>query len=498
MHSTIVPSTSVTDLRVRIAPSPTGTVHLGLCRTALFNWAYARKRGGTFILRIEDTDRTRSTSESEEAILEGLHWLGIDWDEGPSKGGPYGPYRQSERVEGHTRRAAELHAAGHAYRCFCTPERLTELREEQEKRKENPRYDGLCRDLPGDECDRRAAEGEAHVLRFRIPAGETTFDDLVRGDVRFAHVDIDDWIMVRRDGAPTYNFVVVCDDVDMRISHVFRGEEHLVNTPKQILLYRAIGEEPPRYGHLPLMLGKDRKKLSKRTGDTALGDYVANGYPRAAIVNFLCLQGWALDGETDVFDIDTFVEHFDIADVQKGGAVFDPDKFRWLAGDTIRRMSVSDLADEVAPHVIAKGLIAADGIAERRAWFERLVAGEQERIDLFSEFPARVTPFFEADDAVTYNEKAEKNARKHEERGRILADFDEWLAGPGWTDDVDALGAAMKDWVKEHELKFPQLFQPLRCALTGAAGGRDLADCILLLGIDRTRARIQSGIARLA
>ena len=488
----------MTDLRVRIAPSPTGTVHLGLCRTALFNWAYARRRGGTFVLRIEDTDRTRSTEESERAILDGLRWLGIDWDEGPEVGGPHGPYRQSERAGAHGEVAARVLESGHGYRCFCTPERLDELRAEQERRKETPRYDHRCRAVSREESDARAAAGEPHVLRFRVPEGETVVRDLVRGDVRFDHAEVDDWIMVRRTGDPTYNFVVVCDDVDMRISHVFRGEEHLVNTPKQVLLYGALGEEPPAFGHLPLMLGTDRKKLSKRTGDTALGDYVAKGYPRDAIVNFLCLQGWALDGETEVFDTATFVEHFDIADVQKAGAVFDPKKFLWLSGDTIRRMPVGDLLDAVTPFLEGEGVATAADVGARRPWFEQLVAGEQERIELFSELPARVRPFFEADDAVTYEEAAEKNARKHEARADTLAAFQAWLDEPGRAADVEGLGAETKAWVKEQGLKFPALFQPLRCALTGMAGGRDLADCMLLLGPERTRARIAAARERLA
>lgn len=488
----------MSDLRVRIAPSPTGTVHLGLCRTALFNWAYAKKRGGTFVLRIEDTDRTRSTAESEAAILEGLGWLGIQWDEGPEVGGPHGPYRQSERVEGHVAMANALLESGHAYRCFCTPEELDELRKAQEARKETPRYDGRYRDLDPAESERRAAAGEEFTLRFRVPEGATEFEDLVRGKVRFDHAEIDDWVMLRRDGSPTYNFVVVSDDLAMKISHVFRGEEHLVNTPKQILLYQALGEEPPRFGHLPLMLGTDRKKLSKRTGDTALGDYVANGYPKDAITNFLCLQGWALDGETEVFDMDTFVENFDIVDVQKAGAVFDPAKFKWLAGDTIRRMDVATLAGEVAPFVVKAGQMTEDDIAARRPWFERLVAGEQERIELFSEFAPRVACFFEADDAVTYDPKAEKNARKHEGRIETLEAYLDWLGGRDDLDDAEGLGAATKDWVKGRELKIPALFQPLRCALTGQAGGRDLFDCIGLLGAEATAARIRAALQRLA
>lgn len=488
----------MTDLRVRIAPSPTGTVHLGLCRTALFNWAYAKKRGGAFVLRIEDTDRTRSTEESEKAILDGLRWLGVQWDEGPDVGGPHAPYRQSERVDGHGKQVASLMESGHAYRCFCTSERLDAVRKAQEDAKETPRYDGLCRGLDEAESQRRADAGEPFAIRYRIPEGATTIHDLVRGEVTFDHKEIDDWIVARRDGTPTYNFVVVADDVAMEISHVFRGEEHLVNTPKQVLLYQAMGQEPPRFGHLPLMLGKDRKKLSKRSGDTALGDYIAKGYPKAAIVNFLCLQGWALDGETEVFDVDTFVEHFDIEKVQKAGAVFDIDKFRWLSADTIRRLDIEELAREVAPFVVQAGLMTADQIAERTEWFQRLVAGEQERIELFSEFPARVTAFFEADDAVTYEDKAEKGARKHEARVETLGAFADWLRAREASEPAEAMAAAAKDWVKAEGLKFPALFQPLRCALTGMAGGRDLFDCIDLLGPEHALARIEAARARLA
>jgi glutamyl-tRNA synthetase len=488
----------VTDLRVRIAPSPTGTVHLGLCRTALFNWAYAKKRGGAFVLRIEDTDKTRSTSESEEAILDGLRWLGVDWDEGPDAGGPYAPYRQSERADGHAVQAQELLGSGHAYRCFCTTERLAEVRAAQENAKETPRYDGHCRGLDETESKRRADAGESFAVRFRIPDGATTIQDLVRGDVTFEHKEIDDWIMARRDGSPTYNFVVVSDDLAMKISHVFRGEEHLVNTPKQILLYQAMGQEPPRFGHLPLMLGKDRKKLSKRSGDTALGDYIANGYPKAAIVNFLCLQGWALDGETEVFDVDTFVEHFDIENVQKAGAVFDIDKFRWLSADTIRRMGIEELAQEVAPFTIKAGHMTASDLTARQDWFQRLVAGEQERIELFSEFPPRVASFFEADDAVTYEDKAEKGARKHDARVEILRNFADWLKSRDAGEAPEDMGSAAKAWVKDQGLKFPGLFQPLRCALTGMAGGRDLFDCIDLLGRESALARIETATKRLA
>lgn len=486
------------DIRVRIAPSPTGSIHLGLARTALFNWAYARGRGGTFVLRVEDTDRERSTAESERAILEGFTWLGLDWDEGPDREGPHGPYRQSERSAGHAARVTDLLGSGAAYRCFCSRERLDALREEQQAAKQTPRYDRHCESLDPAEAARRAEAGEAHVVRFRVPEGRTEIADLVRGDVSFDNREVDDWIMVRGDGTPTYNFVVVCDDVDMRITHVLRGEEHIVNTPKQVLLYRAFGQEAPAFGHLPLMLGKDKKKLSKRSGDTSLEDYRRAGYPRLAILNFLALQGWALDGETEVFSVEQFVESFDITDVSKGGAIFDLEKFQWLAGEYLRAEPIALLVDHCLPWLEEAGLATAADVEERRAWFEQVVEGERERIRLYAELPARIAHYFAADDAVEYDPKAEKGARKHEQRLETLAAYAEWLATRPADEEPAALGEATKAWVGERGLKIPALFQPLRCALTGQPGGRDLFELIGLLGREATSARIAAAGRRLA
>ena len=259
-------------VRVRIAPSPTGALHLGLARTALFNWAFARGRGGAFLMRMEDTDRARSTKESELAILEGLHWLGIDWDEGPDVGGEHAPYYQSQRIERHREYAARLLEQGAAYPCFCSTERLTAVREAQQAKKETARYDGLCRDLDPSEA-RGRCENEPFTVRFRVPEGQTSFVDLVRGEVTFHNVEVDDWVMVRQDGNPTYNFVVVVDDHDQGITHVLRGEDHINNTPKQIQVYKALGFEPPKFGHLPMILGKDRSKLSKRHGAASTTEY---------------------------------------------------------------------------------------------------------------------------------------------------------------------------------------------------------------------------------
>ncbi len=486
-------------VRVRFAPSPTGRLHIGGARTALFNWAYARHVGGVFLLRVEDTDRERSRAEYEAAIFEGLRWLGIDWDEGPDVGGSYGPYRQTERAERHAEYAERLLGSGWAYRCFCSSERLEALREEQTARKQTPAYDKLCRDLAADEAGARAERGEPFVLRFAVPEGQTRFTDLIRGPVAFDNAEVDDWVLVRAEGSPTYNFVVVCDDADMAITLVCRGEEHLTNTPKQVLLYEALELEPPQFAHLPLMLGTDGKKLSKRTGHTALQEYRDEGYPPEAVLNFLSLQGWSLDGETEVFSIDRLVEHFELGDVSKGGAVFDPDKFLWLAGEYVRADTPARLAERCLPFVFGAGLTTTEDLQGRGDWFERVVATEQERIRLYSELPARIAYLFASDDAVAYEDDAESNANKHDPAARLAA-YRAWLAPrleSGATVDAPALRDATKSWIADNGLKFPALFQPLRCALTGRAGGPDLFDVMALLGPRSTLARIDAGIARL-
>jgi glutamyl-tRNA synthetase len=490
--------TRTDSIRVRYAPSPTGKQHIGGARTALFNWAYARRHNGKFLLRIEDTDEGRSTREYEHAILEGLSWLGLDWDEGPDIGGPYGPYRQSERYPRYTEMAKLLEAKGAAYRCFCTTERLDTLREAQEKNKDKPAYDGKCRDLASDERAQRLAAGEPAVLRFKVPAGETRFADLIRGDVVFQNKEVDDWVMVRADGTPIYNFAVVCDDVDMRITHVLRGEEHLTNTPKQILLYQALGLPFPTFGHLPLMLGTDGKKLSKRTGDTALQDYREKGYPKAAIINFLCLQGWALDGKTEVFTVDQLVAHFDPTQVSKAGAIFDLDKFRWMAGEYLRKESPDELFEHCAPYLVSSGLATQDELVSKRAWLLQALALEKDRLHTYAELPERLRWVFANDREIAYAEAALANVRKQAEWKATLAAYIEWLK-PRLAERMakDALRDATKAWVAERKLKMPALFQPLRCALTGEAGGPDLFDSIELIGPERALTRLEHGLERM-
>jgi glutamyl-tRNA synthetase len=480
-------------VRTRFAPSPTGPLHIGGARTALFCWALARRHGGQFLLRIEDTDPERSKPEWEQEILDGFRWLGIDWDEGPDVGGPFGPYRQSERLESHLGTAAQLRRAGWAYPCFCSRARLDQVREEQQANKQTPRYDGHCRELSDEEVRQRIEAGEPFTLRFKVPQGNTTFADGIRGTVTFAHEEVDDWVMVRADGAPTYNFVCVCDDAAMRITHVVRGEEHLVNTPKQLLLYGALGIDPPAFAHLPLMLGAGGKKMSKRDGDTGLAEYRRKGYPRDAVVNFLCLQGWALDGEREVFSADELVANFALEDVSKGGSRFDLDKFDWLAGEYLRAEDPATLLDHGAEHLVQAGLATPELLAARREWFERAVESARERICTYAQLPEQLAYLFAPDDALDYEEKALAGARK--QGPETLTAWFDWARAE--LDRPEQLGPRTKEWLSERGAKIPTLFQPLRCALSGRAGGPDLFEIIALLGPERAEARVVSGLQRM-
>ncbi len=348
---------TTTPPRVRIAPSPTGPLHIGTARTALFNYLYARHTGGTFVLRLEDTDQARGSLAYEKDILDGLHWLGLKWDEGPEVAGeaargPHAPYRQMERLPSYTAAADRLLAADQAYPCFCSPEQLAADRKAQEAAHEPPRYVGRCSTLTSEERAARVAEGQRGALRFRVGQGVVGFDDIVRG-----HVEIDvsnlggDFVIVRADGSPLYNFTVVVDDAAMEMSHVIRGEDHLSNTPKQILMFRALGYPEPRFAHLPLILNPDRSKMSKRKSQTAVSDYIAEGFIREALVNYLALLGWATGTEEEVLSLEDIVERFELEAVHKGGAVFDRERLEWLNGQWIRRLDADELIERLRPFV---------------------------------------------------------------------------------------------------------------------------------------------------
>ncbi len=350
----------MTEPRVRIAPSPTGPLHIGTARTALFNYLYARHTGGTFILRLEDTDQARSSIAYEKDILDGLHWLGLRWDEGPEVAGegargPHAPYRQMERLPSYAAAAERLLAADMAYPCYCTPEELDADRKAKEAAKLPPRYVGRCAALTVEERAAREADGRRGALRFRVGTGVVGFDDIVRGHVEFDVSNLGgDFAIVRADGTPLYHFTVVVDDATMQMTHVIRGEDHLSNTPKHILLFQALGYAVPQFAHLPLILNPDRTKMSKRKSQTAISDYIAQGFIREALANYLALLGWATGTEEEVLSIDEIVQRFKLETVHKGGAVFDRERLEWLNGQWIRRLDPDDLVDRLRPFVEAE------------------------------------------------------------------------------------------------------------------------------------------------
>ena len=365
-------------VRVRFPPSPTGEPHVGNIRTAIFNWLFARGAGGSFVIRIEDTDQSRKVEGAVEAILETLRWLGVDWDEGPDVGGDYGPYVQSERLDLYRRAADDLLAAGRAYDCYCEPDRLAELRRVQGKRKERVGYDSHCRDPEARE--RAAAGGGAPVVRFTMPTeGTTSIRDLIRGEVTFENALIDDFVILKSDGFPTYHLASVVDDNAMRISHVLRAEEWLPSAPRHVLLYRALGLDLPQFAHLPIILAPDRSKLSKRHGATSALEYREMGYLPQAMVNFLTLLGWSLDDRTEIFSKDELFTNFSLERVSRSGAVFSADKLAWLNGHYIRESSPDELADALLEYW---GRYPAAGIAElpARDYLLRIVPLVRERL----------------------------------------------------------------------------------------------------------------------
>ena len=381
-------------IRVRYAPSPTGNPHIGNIRTAMFNWLFARRSGGQFIVRVEDTDQGRITEGAVEHILDSLEWLGIDWDEGPRVGGPYGPYFQSERLERYDAAAERLIASGNAYRCYCTPERVADLRKQQARNKQRQGYDSHCRYLSDSDHAANEAAGLPSVVRFAMPqSGTTSVEDVIRGHVEWQNELTDDFVLVKTDGFPTYHMAVTVDDNAMQISHVLRAEEWLPSTPRHVQLYKAMDLPMPRFGHLPMILGPDRTKLSKRHGATSLMEYRDDGFLPEALINFMVLLGWSLDGETEVMTLDTIRDHFMLERVGKPAAIFDLDKLQWMNGVYIRQMDTVELADRILPFLeqaYPNKLLPIDG-----EYLLRITPLVQERIKTLSEAPDMLSYFFE-------------------------------------------------------------------------------------------------------
>ncbi|HLM68277.1 MAG TPA: glutamate--tRNA ligase [Longimicrobium sp.] len=470
-------------IRVRFAPSPTGYLHVGGARTALFNWLIARKLGGVFVLRIEDTDRERSNDESTRTILDGMTWIGLTWDEGP--------FHQADGFARHKAEAQRLQATGKAYRCFCTPEELAAKREAMGQ---EYRYDGTCRAVPADESDARAAAGEPHTIRFRVPDGETRWDDVVHGDTRFDNASIDDFIILRTDGTPIYNMAVVSDDIEMRITHVIRGDDHIPNTPKQILLYQALGAPVPAFGHLPMILGPDGKKLSKRHGATAVGDYAQLGVLPEALFNFLALLGWNPGDEREVMETEELIQAFSLERINKKSAIFDKEKLFWMNGRYLEKKAAHELLPLVAPLMIEEGLITEADVEGRRDWLLHLLELLKVRARKTEEIRDQSRIFF--GDGVEYDPDSVARQWKDPATSGRLAAVRAALEGlEPWT--VEGIEAGLRAAAEGLGVGFGKVAQPLRVALTGSAASPGIDHVVFLLGRERALARIDRARERM-
>ena len=486
--------------RVRIAPSPTGPLHIGTARTALYNFLHAHHVEGTFILRLEDTDRVRSTVEFEKDILDGLHWLGLDWDEGPEVAGepargPHAPYRQMERLPLYAAASQRLLADDMAYPCYCTPEELEADRKAQEAAKQPPRYVGRCANLTVDERRAREADGRHGALRFRVGEGTVVFDDLIRGRVEIDVANLGgDFVIVRADGTPLYHFTVVVDDAAMEVTDVIRGEDHLSNTPKHILLFRALGYDVPRFAHLPLILNPDRTKMSKRKSQTAIDDYIAQGFIKEALVNYLALLGWSTGTEEEILSLDELVQRFDIAEVHKGGAVFDRERLEWLNGQWIRRLEPDDLIDRLRPFVEAE-LVA--GRIERMPADDELRAllpVIQERLPTLGAVGDLVGFLWVGDVDVDPSTLVPKRWDAATTRAGLTAARDTIDAVGDVSFEADELEPPLRALADERGWKAGDLFMAIRVAVTGRTATPPLFDTLVALGRERVLARIDRAL----
>lgn len=488
-------------VRVRYAPSPTGFPHVGNIRTALFNWLFARHHGGSFIVRIEDTDQARTVPGALEAILEGLRWLGLDWDEGPDKGGEFGPYFQSQRLDMYKAACEQLISQNDAYYCYCSPERLDEMRSAQQQRKQPPGYDRHCRDLSADERAKLTAELEADgrrpVVRFAMPReGKTGFEDIVRGHVEFENEKLDDFVLLKSDGYPTYHLASIVDDHDMRISHVLRAEEWLSSAPRHLCLYRAIGYEPPQFAHLPMILGSDRSKLSKRHGAVSITEYRKDGYLPETMFNFLSLLGWALDDKTEIMPAAEVIANFSLKRVSKSAAIFNREKLDWMNGMYIRGLSVETLTARLLP-LLEEGLpdsVARPVSADYTAAITPLI---QERLKKLTVAEAvTLTDFFflpelAYDNALLIGKKMDKEMAL-----KALAEPLKRLEGLE-PFNVDTLETLLRPMAGELELKTGQLFGTIRTAVSGKTATPPLFEMMVVLGKETCLKRIRGAIARL-
>ncbi|MFD1395720.1 glutamate--tRNA ligase [Kroppenstedtia eburnea] len=489
------------EVRTRYAPSPTGHLHIGGARTALFSYLWARKKGGSFVVRIEDTDVERNLADAEQKQLEALKWLGIDWDESVDVGGPHAPYRSMERLQIYQEHLQKLVAAGHAYPCYCTQEELEREREQQLAEGKAPKYSGRCRHLTPEERQAFEQAGRKPSIRFRVPDGRViTVQDEVRGEVRFETEGIGDFILQRPDGRPTYNFAVVVDDALMEITHVVRGEEHISNTPRQILLYEALGFEAPVFAHASLILNAEGKKMSKRDESIIqfIDQYRELGYLPEAIINFLVLLGWAPEGEKaeeEIFSRDELIQLFSLERVSKAPAVFDAAKLKWMNNHYIKESSTERITELAIPHLAEAGRIGEQPLGEEKEWVTRLVGLYQEQLDYVAQVVELTEMFFRKE--VAYSDDAGEILSQEqvpivvEALIRQLESTEEELT-------ADTVKQLLKAVQKETGYKGKQLFMPVRAAVTGEVHGPDLRETISLLGKETVLARLESFLRRQA
>jgi len=479
--------TNATKPRLRFAPSPTGYLHVGGARTALFNWLYAKQFGGEFLLRIEDTDKARSTEESTRAIFEGLEWLGLLWDDGV--------VYQGANLARHQADARRLLESGSAYRCFCTPAELEERRRDAEARKEAFKYDRRCDRLPREEVERRVAAGMPFVVRFRVPEGTTAWDDLVHDRIEFPNKDIDDFVILRSDGTPIYNMAVVSDDIAMGITIVMRGDDHISNTPKQIQLYRALGAPLPTFAHLPMIHGLDGKKLSKRHGATAVGDYQHYGLLPGAMLNFLALLGWSPGGDREVMTVPEMIELFSVDGLQKKAAIFDPKKLEWMNGQHLSMIPLEELEPRVTPAIITARLATEEELVERRQWYLRLLDLLRVRSRTIDDIVRQAGPYFLED--IEYDPEAVAKNWKDpaEAAGLLRATRDALAKSSEWTSE--ALETGLRELAASRGIAAGKVFQPLRVALTGLTVSPGIFEMLLQMGRDLSLKRIEKAIATL-
>ena len=466
-------------VRTRFAPSPSGYLHIGGARTALFNFLFARHHGGKFILRIEDTDRERSTPEAINAILDAMNWLGLDWDEGP--------FYQTKRYPLYEEKVQKLLSEGKAYPCVCTPEKLEAKRQLAQKEKRKSMYDGTYR--PPEGVIPPLPQDKPYTIRFRSPRdGSTIVNDAVKGDVVFDNRELDDLIIARSDGTPTYNFCVVVDDIDMGITHIIRGDDHLANTPRQILLYQALGDTPPQFAHVPLILGLDKARLSKRHGATSVTVYRDMGYLPEAILNYLVRLGWS-HGDQELFSREELIEKFSLESVGKSAGVFNPEKFLWVNFHYLKTRPLSQLAEEIVPYIVAKGY----PVPQDKSWLERMIKTLQERSRTLVEL-VDSAHFYLTDD-IAIDEKAAKKFLTLEV-SRPLSKLIERLSALDEFSEAN-IESAFSGVLEEFGLSMGKLAQPVRVALTGSTVSPGIHEVIAVLGKERTIRRLQSALERL-